>query len=128
MNLKDHVAQFWTDLYKRDWDAVATYFGPDSEYTDVPTPPDDVRVAPNRSCAACGSASNAERHQPRRADGRGRGQHGRHRTRRALGMAYRRKRCRCRSCRCSRRLTARSTGGGTTGIWELSWVARPSGG
>jgi limonene-1,2-epoxide hydrolase len=36
------VGAFWEDLYRRDWDAVAGYFGDDSEYTDVPTPPEDV--------------------------------------------------------------------------------------
>lgn len=42
MNNRDLIAQFWTDLYARDWDKVATYFGNDSEYTDMPTPPEDV--------------------------------------------------------------------------------------
>ncbi|GIU86986.1 MAG: hypothetical protein KatS3mg009_1501 [Acidimicrobiia bacterium] len=36
------VGAFWEDLYRRDWEAVAGYFGDDSEYTDVPTPPEDV--------------------------------------------------------------------------------------
>ena len=42
VNNRDLIAQFWTDLYARDWDKVATYFGNDSEYTDMPTPPEDV--------------------------------------------------------------------------------------
>jgi limonene-1,2-epoxide hydrolase len=39
---RELVEQFWRDLYTRDWAKVATYFGPASEYTDVPTPPEDV--------------------------------------------------------------------------------------
>ena len=40
------VAKFWDDLYTRDWDVVATYFDAGSEYTDVPTPADDVARGP----------------------------------------------------------------------------------
>ena len=46
MSNRERVAQFWTDLYARDWDVVAQYFGDDSEYTDVPTPPEDVARGP----------------------------------------------------------------------------------
>src|SRR4249919_3147649 len=46
MDKRELVAQFWTDLYTRDWDVVAKYFGADSEYTDVPTPPEDVARGP----------------------------------------------------------------------------------
>lgn len=42
MTPAERVAAFWDDLYRRDWETVATYFGDDSEYTDVPTPPEDV--------------------------------------------------------------------------------------
>lgn len=42
------VARFWSELYARDWDAVASYFATDSEYTDVPTPPDDVAHGPEQ--------------------------------------------------------------------------------
>jgi limonene-1,2-epoxide hydrolase len=42
MSNRDIVASFWSDLYTRDWEKVRAYFGPDSEYTDVPTPPEDV--------------------------------------------------------------------------------------
>ena len=42
MTPAERVAAFWDDLYRRDWESVATYFGDDSEYTDVPTPPEDV--------------------------------------------------------------------------------------
>jgi len=44
----NRVARFWTDLYRREWDTVASYFGPDSEYTDVPTPADDVARGPEQ--------------------------------------------------------------------------------
>ena len=43
---RERVEQFWDDLYRRDWDAVGTYFADDGEYTDVPTPPDDVARGP----------------------------------------------------------------------------------
>jgi ketosteroid isomerase-like protein len=39
---KDVITRFWDTLYAREWDALSGYFGPDSEYTDVPSPPDDV--------------------------------------------------------------------------------------
>lgn len=35
---KATVERFWADLGRRDWDAVATYFGPESHYTDVAAP------------------------------------------------------------------------------------------
>ncbi len=31
-------------MYRRDWEALAGFFGPESTYTDVPTPADDVAV------------------------------------------------------------------------------------
>jgi limonene-1,2-epoxide hydrolase len=40
------VKQFWRDLYKRDFPSLAAYFGPDSQYTDVPSPADDVAHGP----------------------------------------------------------------------------------
>jgi limonene-1,2-epoxide hydrolase len=42
MDNRDIVEQFWVDLYTRDWAKIATYFDPTSEYTDVPTPAEDV--------------------------------------------------------------------------------------
>ena len=42
------VARFWEDLYRRDWNAVASYFDDTSEYTDVPTPADDVARGPQQ--------------------------------------------------------------------------------
>jgi limonene-1,2-epoxide hydrolase len=48
---KKRVASFWAELYARRWEALTTYFGPESEYTDVPTPADDVAVGPERIVA-----------------------------------------------------------------------------
>jgi limonene-1,2-epoxide hydrolase len=45
------VEQFWAALYARDWDVVASYFGPDSEYTDMPTPAEDVAHGPEQIVA-----------------------------------------------------------------------------
>ena len=39
---KERVQAFWETLYERDWDAIGAFFGEDSEYTDVPSPDDDV--------------------------------------------------------------------------------------
>jgi limonene-1,2-epoxide hydrolase len=39
---KDRVRSFWHALYDRDWDAIGSYFSEDSQYTDVPSPPEDV--------------------------------------------------------------------------------------
>ena len=38
------IEAFWADLYRRDFDAVGAYFADDGEYTDVPTPADDIRM------------------------------------------------------------------------------------
>lgn len=43
---KELVRQFWNALYERDWDRIAHYFVEDSEYTDVPSPADDVARGP----------------------------------------------------------------------------------
>ena len=40
------VERLWEDLYRRDFDRVGAYFAPDGEYTDVPTPADDVARGP----------------------------------------------------------------------------------
>jgi len=48
---REIVARFWEDLYRRDWTAVASYFGASSEYTDVPTPADDVARGPEQIVA-----------------------------------------------------------------------------
>jgi ketosteroid isomerase-like protein len=43
---KATVARFWETLYRKDWDAIAAFFADDAEYTDVPTPDDDVARGP----------------------------------------------------------------------------------
>jgi len=48
---KERVRRFWSALYDRDWDAVAGFFAEDSEYTDVPTPPEDVARGPDQVVA-----------------------------------------------------------------------------
>jgi limonene-1,2-epoxide hydrolase len=45
------VGSFWNALYARDWEAVAGYFGEDSEYTDVASPADDVARGPDQIVA-----------------------------------------------------------------------------
>ncbi len=45
------VTAFWSALYDRDWERVASFFGPASEYTDVPSPADDVAVGPDQVVA-----------------------------------------------------------------------------
>lgn len=45
------VERFWQTLYSRDWDGIAAFFGPDSEYTDVPSPEDDIAVGPDQIVA-----------------------------------------------------------------------------
>jgi limonene-1,2-epoxide hydrolase len=43
---RETVQSFWNALYLRDWDAIASFFSADSEYTDVPSPADDVAYGP----------------------------------------------------------------------------------
>jgi ketosteroid isomerase-like protein len=45
------VERFWTDLYRRDFAAVGAYFAEDSEYTDMPTPAEDVARGPAQIAA-----------------------------------------------------------------------------
>ena len=45
------VEQLWVDLYNRDFDAVGAAFAPDGEYTDMPTPVDDVARGPEQIAA-----------------------------------------------------------------------------
>jgi limonene-1,2-epoxide hydrolase len=44
------IERFWADLGRRDWDAVATYFGPESHYTDV-CAPEEGAFGPERIVA-----------------------------------------------------------------------------
>ncbi len=45
------VAGFWAALYDRDWDRIGSFFGPDSQYTDVCSPADDVARGPGQIVA-----------------------------------------------------------------------------
>jgi limonene-1,2-epoxide hydrolase len=45
------VERFWSTLYDRDWDAIAGFFAAESEYTDVPSPDDDVARGPEQIVA-----------------------------------------------------------------------------
>lgn len=44
------VERFWSDLGRREWDAVARYFGPESHYTDV-CAPEEGAFGPERIVA-----------------------------------------------------------------------------
>jgi limonene-1,2-epoxide hydrolase len=48
---KERVQQFWAALYARDWEAIGSFFDEDSEYTDVPSPPDDIAHGPTQVVA-----------------------------------------------------------------------------
>jgi limonene-1,2-epoxide hydrolase len=43
---KEIVRGLWDALYRRDWEAIAGFFDAGSEYTDVPSPADDVARGP----------------------------------------------------------------------------------
>ena len=43
---KARVSEFWSALYERDWDRIGSYFLEESQYTDVPSPADDVAHGP----------------------------------------------------------------------------------
>lgn len=45
------VARMWEALYRRDFDGVGAMFADDGEYTDVPTPPEDLAVGPAQIAA-----------------------------------------------------------------------------
>jgi ketosteroid isomerase-like protein len=51
VNNRDLVDKLWADLYRRDFDAVGAAFADDGEYTDVPTPADDVARGPAQIAA-----------------------------------------------------------------------------
>ena len=48
---KERVREFWSALDKRDWDLIGGFFVADSEYTDVPSPADDVARGPDQIVA-----------------------------------------------------------------------------
>jgi limonene-1,2-epoxide hydrolase len=41
------IEAFWAALYERDWSKIASFFADDAEYTDVPSPADDVAIGPD---------------------------------------------------------------------------------
>jgi ketosteroid isomerase-like protein len=45
------IENFWRDLYRRDFEAVGAYFAADGEYTDVPSPEDDIARGPREVAA-----------------------------------------------------------------------------
>ncbi|MET0160944.1 MAG: nuclear transport factor 2 family protein [Acidimicrobiales bacterium] len=45
------IEEFWGLLYAKDWDGLAALFAPEAEYTDVPTPDDDVAHGPEQIIA-----------------------------------------------------------------------------
>jgi ketosteroid isomerase-like protein len=45
------VEQLWETLYRRDFDGVGALFAGDGEYTDMPTPADDVARGPAQIAA-----------------------------------------------------------------------------
>jgi limonene-1,2-epoxide hydrolase len=45
------VELFWKTLYERDFEAVGAMFADDGEYTDMPTPGDDVARGPAQIAA-----------------------------------------------------------------------------
>ena len=45
------IERFWVDLYSRKFDAIGAYFSEDGEYTDVPSPEDDVARGPRQIAA-----------------------------------------------------------------------------
>ena len=58
---KARVGAFWEALYRRDWDAIGSFFGQDSEYTDVPSPDDDVARGRTSSWPGCAWVSSGSR-------------------------------------------------------------------
>lgn len=48
---RELVDQLWKHLYDRDFDAVGAMFADDGEYTDMPTPGDDVARGPAQIAA-----------------------------------------------------------------------------
>jgi limonene-1,2-epoxide hydrolase len=48
---KARVSEFWTALYQRDWDRIGSFFVEESQYTDVPSPADDVAHGPSQIVA-----------------------------------------------------------------------------
>jgi limonene-1,2-epoxide hydrolase len=45
---KERIVAFWQTLYDRNWTGLRHFFSAQSEYTDVPSPPDDVAHGPDQ--------------------------------------------------------------------------------
>ena len=45
------IERFWATLYERDFNGVGAFFADDGEYTDTPTPPEDVARGPEQIAA-----------------------------------------------------------------------------
>jgi ketosteroid isomerase-like protein len=45
------IERFWITLYERDFNGVGAFFADDGEYTDMPTPPEDVARGPEQIAA-----------------------------------------------------------------------------
>jgi limonene-1,2-epoxide hydrolase len=45
------IERFWGDLYRRDFEAVGAYFTDQGEYTDIPTPDEDIARGPAQIAA-----------------------------------------------------------------------------
>jgi len=45
------IERFWATLYERDFNGVGAFFAEDGEYTDMPTPPEDVARGPAQIAA-----------------------------------------------------------------------------
>jgi ketosteroid isomerase-like protein len=48
---RELAEQLWETLYRRDFDAVGAMFADDGEYTDMPTPEEDVARGPAQIAA-----------------------------------------------------------------------------
>ncbi len=48
---RELAEELWRRLYERDFEGVGALFAPDGEYTDMPTPPDDVARGPEQIAA-----------------------------------------------------------------------------
>jgi len=48
---RELIKRFWATLYERDFDGVGAFFAADGEYTDMPTPPEDVARGPAQIAA-----------------------------------------------------------------------------
>jgi ketosteroid isomerase-like protein len=48
---RELVERLWTTLYRRDFDGVGALFADDGEYTDMPTPAEDVARGPAQIAA-----------------------------------------------------------------------------